>query len=218
MKRLFALGLLLRVVLFVYSIFQDSTPLKFTDIDYSVFSDAALLVSKGISPYKRSTYRYTPLLAFLNIPNHFLFSSFGKWIFAIGDLIAGLLMTRLAEKSTGNIRYWILGVWILNPFVAVISMRGSAESVVCLLILATLEAVRTNSKISSILFGLSVHFKIFPIIYALPIWFNIPYRKNGPRLKYFWSWKRVGFGLISAGVFLGLTAVFYMLYGFLFLS
>jgi phosphatidylinositol glycan class M len=104
-----------------------------------------------------------------------------------------------------------LAVWVLNPFVAVISMRGSAESIICVLILATLEAVRTNSRVSPILFGLSVHFKIFPIIYALPIWLNIPYGKRGLKSKYFWSWDRTTFGLLSAGTFLGLAAVFYIM-------
>ena len=206
-KILLSLGLILRVVLYVYSIIQDSTNLKFTDIDYSVFSDAALLVSNGQSPYDRSTFRYTPLLAFMNIPNHFLFLGFGKWIFGICDLIAGLLMTRLVN---GKMKYWILGFWVLNPFVAVISMRGSAESIVCLLVLSTLEMIRLNSRfLSALLFGSSVHFKIFPIIYALPIWFNIPFRKNNMSRKSFWSWNRVVFGLISAGVFFGLTGLFY---------
>lgn len=207
--KLICLGLLLRIVLFVYSIFQDSTPLKFTDIDYSVFSDAALLVKNGQSPYDRSTYRYTPLVAFLNIPNHVIDHSFGKWIFGLCDLLAGVLMTRLADQSTAKVRYWILGIWVLNPFVAIISMRGSAESIVCLLVLASLEAVKSNSKmLSSIIFGLSVHFKIFPIIYALPIWFNIPFKSGN---NYFWSWSRVSFGLIAAGTFLGLTGLFYQM-------
>ena len=50
---------------------------KYTDVDYNVFTDAAMLMWDGQSPYDRDTYRYPPLLAFLLIPN-MIFASFGK--------------------------------------------------------------------------------------------------------------------------------------------
>jgi GPI mannosyltransferase 1 subunit M len=47
------------------------------------------------SPYVRDTYRYTPLLAVLLIPNEWLHPSFGKYLFATCDIIAGILLYRI---------------------------------------------------------------------------------------------------------------------------
>ncbi|KAI8989678.1 glycosyltransferase family 50 protein [Trametes punicea] len=102
----------LRIALVVYSEWHDAhSVVKYTDVDYRVFSDAAHFIlnpSPGNhaegplarhfnvgSPYTRATYRYTPLLAVLLTPNDWLHPSFGKILFAGCDILAGLLMYEL---------------------------------------------------------------------------------------------------------------------------
>lgn len=73
----------LRVFLIVYGEWQDThMEVRYTDVDYLVFSDAAALIVSGKSPYKRSTYRYSPLIAFLLTPNSFIHQSWGKFLFS----------------------------------------------------------------------------------------------------------------------------------------
>src|ERR1700712_428623 len=91
----FTSAILLRVGLLFYSHFQDShSPVKYTDIDYFVFTDAARFVSRNRSPYDRETYRYTPLLAWMLLPTTRWFD-FGKVLFALSDVLAGWLLMRV---------------------------------------------------------------------------------------------------------------------------
>lgn len=169
----FLLAFLLRVVLLVYGIHQDSvSALKYTDIDYYVFTDAARAVSRGSSPYDRATYRYTPLLAWILLPTSWggLWFNFGKALFAVSDLIAGwlimILLKRRGLQEHKALKYAC--VWLLNPMVANISTRGSSEGFLCVLVMALLWAFETRQIVlAGFLLGLSVHFKIYPFIYGV---------------------------------------------------
>lgn len=86
---LLRLGIASRIVLLICGYCQDRVAsVQYTDIDYSVFTDAAAYVTKGLSPYLRSTYRYSPLLAWTLVPNVLLHPAWGKTLFCAADLLA----------------------------------------------------------------------------------------------------------------------------------
>lgn len=138
----------LRAVLLVYGAWQDAhSPIKYTDIDYFVFTDAARYVSRGASPYARDTYRYTPLLAWLLLPTTWDsipgFFAFGKALFALADVVAGWLIAKVLVSAYGMspsraLKY--ASVWLLNPMVANISTRGSSEGLLGVLVVGLLWA------------------------------------------------------------------------------
>ncbi|PFH34008.1 mannosyltransferase (pig-m) protein [Besnoitia besnoiti] len=95
-RYVYAYAVLLRLGLLVYGEWQDRhLRVKFTDIDYKVYTDAARYVAAGESPYKRHTYRYTPLVAFLCVSNVLLHSCCGKLLFAAADILLSLLTEKL---------------------------------------------------------------------------------------------------------------------------
>ena len=204
-------GALLRVSLLLYGEWQDANfEVKYTDIDYLVYSDASSYILKGFSPYKRHTYRYTPLLAYALLPNAFL-PCFGKLLFILSDLLVGLIISKILKLNNYHPHY--LALWLLNPWISQISTRGSSDSIASLLILLTLWYLQTNKLLkAAVIYGLAVHFRIYPLIYSLIFYFSIE-----PDNKKLFTRKRIMFTVISAGVFLALAAVFYAVYGYEFL-
>ncbi|KAG9237437.1 putative mannosyltransferase [Amylocarpus encephaloides] len=247
----FSASILLRLALLFYGLHQDAhSPLKYTDIDYHVFTSASLSISRGLSPYERETYRYTPLLAWLLLPTTwaptYLWFSFGKLLFAAGDVLAGLLLVLLLRNGgngqtmamEGALKY--ASIWLLNPMVATISTRGSSEGLLGVMVIALLWAVvRRKITLAGVLLGLSVHFKIYPFIYAPAImWFlddsqiapasnpQDGLQKHGnqnegslvTKMLNFFNRARIRITVVSLGTFMGLNALMYILYGFPFLQ
>lgn len=94
------LALVLRLILIAYGFYHDQiSSVPYTDIDYKVFTDAARHVLNNRSPYERHTYRYSPLIALLLIPNISVHKSFGKILFCIIDVIDAFFI-RLIVKSS----------------------------------------------------------------------------------------------------------------------
>lgn len=172
-KLVVVLSILLRIGFFGFGLYQDAYMMvKYTDIDYLVFSDAAKYVYQGLSPYLRETYRYTPLLAWMLVPNCYenpIWYSFGKFVFMASDLITGLIILKLLRKlkTTSDNKLAVLSsIWLLNPMVITISTRGSSESVLTVIIMATLLFLfNQNYMVSAVCMGVAIHFKMYPVIY-----------------------------------------------------
>lgn len=160
---------LLRGLLIAYGAWQDKNfELRYTDIDYDVFSDGAELVLSGRCPYHRATYRYTPLLALLLTPNAFLHRHFGKLLFAVADLIVGyqlrslLLRRRVPKRIAERCSH----VWLFHPLSINVSTRGSMESIVLVFLLGSLHALLSHrTAAAAALLAAAVHMKPYPAIY-----------------------------------------------------
>lgn len=187
----FGAAILLRVALLFYGRWQDAnSPMKYTDIDYLVFTDAARFIADGRSPYERATYRYTPLLAWLLYPTTFdtqwipnsVWFDFGKALFSAGDIVTGwfimrILIERQNMSTERALKY--ASLWLLNPMVANISTRGSSEGLLAVIVVALLWVVlQRRVRLAGVLLGIGVHFKIYPFIYAASIWWWLSCEKT----------------------------------------
>ncbi|XP_010776603.1 GPI mannosyltransferase 1 isoform X2 [Notothenia coriiceps] len=194
---LFTASFVIRLALVAYGDYQDKTMVvKYTDIDYHVFTDAARFITEGQSPYNRSTYRYTPLLAWLLTPNIYLSMVFGKILFIVCDVLSGLLIYKiLLLKGLGTeAALRVCSLWLLNPLPIGVSSRGNAESILAALVLGTLlcmEETRSEDKK-----GIKSLMRF---------------------IRSFLNRELFLFASVAAGVFCMLTALFYYMYGWEFL-
>ncbi len=209
------LSFLLRLGLIYYGDHQDSTSVvKFTDVDYRVFTDAARHVSYGESPYLRHTYRYTPLLAWMLYPNITLSPFFGKLLFCSLDLVAGWLIYANVrafhnERQSRAAAFF----WLYNPFVFTVSARGNAESVVVSIVLLALHLFRERVFfLSGLAYGLAVHFKIYPAIYSIAFFLALS-RRRGWRSLFEVNAPRLLFVAGAVLTFVVTTALCYHAYG-----
>lgn len=69
---------------------------------------------------------------------------------------------------TSSALSWLVGVfWLFNPITAAVSVRGNAESVLGVVILACLYCVLSRRVFAAgLLFGVAIHLKLYPVIYA----------------------------------------------------
>ena len=179
---LLSLGIALRVVVLLFGLWMDSrgsAGLRFTDIDYEVFSGAGRNIYEGMSPYHQGTFRYPPLLALLMVPNEFIWSGCGKLIFCIADISIIPAIYRLTAgeyvASTKTRRPWHFEsdlfcsfIWAVNPISIIICTRGSCDSLANCLLLWILCSMKKKDglAVAGLAYGLLIHFRVYPIIYV----------------------------------------------------
>jgi hypothetical protein len=244
----YIIALIIRLSLIILSEILIKYDITYTDIDYYVVSDGSKHLLNFESPFKRETYRYTPLLGLLLVPNHIININFGKFLFVLIDLGNGIIIeillnlqnfnrkkrlekklekkkknsnrinsinrsienstisgsdSRIGSLSNNNDNeeedYFskfkqILEIlkkiidnpfagyslfYLYNPFVISISTRGSSDCIIIFFILLMLVFLELEIySIAGILYGLAVHFKIYPIIYGPAIYLFIITRKS----------------------------------------
>ncbi|KAM9775420.1 GPI mannosyltransferase 1 isoform 2-T2 [Syngnathus typhle] len=192
---LFTASFTIRLALVAYGDFHDRTMIvKYTDIDYHVFTDAARFTTKGESPYNRSTYRYTPLLAWLLTPNIYIHMVFGKLFFIVCDVLSGVLIYKILclRGLNSETARRVCSLWLLNPLPMGVSSRGNAESILTALVLATLLCIEKEDQRK--------------------------WRSGMGFLGSFLNRELLGFASVAGGVFCALTALFYHMYGWIFLQ
>ena len=225
-----ALALRLGLIYVAHLVDNNNKTFSYTDIDYEVFTDAAQHVANNGSPYARHTYRYTPLAAYICLVNIWVHPLAGKVVFCLLDIIMGLIYWSLVEsqlKSTKNKTcgiFCFVSLWLFNPVTFVMSTRGSNDNIIALLVFISLFLLlKRQYVLSGFFYGLSVHFKIYPIIYCFVFYFFIDCDRaiiaQGKPLQAitsqhaFFSRNRLVFTIVSASTFIGFTGLFYAIYG-----
>ena len=224
---LLKLAALVRAALLLYGEWQDANfAFKYTDIDYVVFTDAAGFMHAGESPFNRATYRYTPVLAWMLQPNIWLHRAFGKVLFVLGDLVVGCIIYAAGRErglQEGEAVAYA-AAWLLNPISINVSTRGNAEAILSALIVGWLYLLLQRRTVAAaVLYGFSVHFKLYPIIYAPALALFINYRYTGSPCRPWWhlaelfNRQRILFATVSAAAFILPTGLYYAHYGWEFI-
>lgn len=94
------ISILIRLLLIIYGqIFDQYSEVQYTDVDYKVVTDGARHILDGESPFRRHTYRYSPLLAMIQIPGIIIHPTFGKCFFSIFDILVAVLIYKIVSNK-----------------------------------------------------------------------------------------------------------------------
>lgn len=102
-------------------------------------------------------------------------------LFAAADVIAAWQIWRIGQLQQVSQQrcLWSVIAWLYNPFTVTISTRGSCDSVVTVLLLAVLLMLLQGYRVlPALVYGLVVHLRIYPIIYALAVVLYLAHRQQ----------------------------------------
>lgn len=149
--------------------------LKYTDIDYRIYSDGTRNIFEGISPFERPTFRYPPILPILLFGNIYLHPVFGKLVFSLFDSLIiykiDSCRRNLFNQQPPSSKYdltttTMVILWALNPISAYLCSRGSADSIANYFILLSIDLFLSKSYfIFAITYSFTIYFRLYPIIY-----------------------------------------------------
>ncbi|XP_041985608.1 GPI mannosyltransferase 1 [Aricia agestis] len=230
------IGVLLRVIFLLYGMYHDSRyVVPYTDIDYQVFTDAAKYVYNGESPYKKHTYRYSPLLAMILTPNVFLDKTFGKKLFCVFDMLNAILLKKIVENQTDSknarqIATYCSLFWIYNPMSIAISTRGNADSLPCFVLIISILFLQLHAKsllkyiLSGVFLGLAIHLRLYPVFLSLPMYLSLGEYKIHRNTQFIDAFKalmpntkQITLTLSCVFTFISLSYFLYIKYGYDFL-
>jgi Gpi18-like mannosyltransferase len=106
---------------------------------------------------------------------------FLQLLFAGADILAAWQIWRigLLQQASQARCFWSIMLWLYNPFTVTISTRGSCDSIATVLLLAVLLLLMQGQRLlPALLYGLAVHFRIYPIVYAPAIVLYLAHRQN----------------------------------------
>jgi phosphatidylinositol glycan class M len=134
----------------------------------------------------------------------------------------------VAQGQSAQTALKLACLWLLNPLAMNICSRGSSDAVLSTLLLGSLlllEPARSRESISlqrvaaaGALFGLAVHLRVYPIIYAPSFVFHLAYQGGqaigvAKWLQSCFSTPVLLFAVVSACVFLTISYMCFFLYG-----
>ncbi|KAK7591229.1 hypothetical protein V9T40_002842 [Parthenolecanium corni] len=215
------IGLLIRILLCIYSNFHDKYfKVAYTDVDYKVFTYAARDVIAQRSPYDQQAYRYSPLIAYLFTPNVLLHPICGKIIASIFDVYLAYRIYRIVLLTFNNPKKALqcAQIWLYAPLSIIICTRGNVDSISSVFILlALLYHLKEQYVWSGVLLAVSVHLRLYPIIFLLPFLVTCNQFSSVDRLKYTYKSKLTFLASFVVTV-AALTGAFYYIYGYKFIN